>query len=184
MFNKKLFLPLTLALFSMLMIQCTTKNSDVDIPQNVDEVELLGLTSAQATTTVATFREGVPVTTLSEDAYQDMYQRVAQYTQDLEGTLVNYYVEAKEGEDGQHYFLILNGELADGTYMKTGFELLNEGGDMAVSIIGRPRPVYHFSCRGSICNNCNYVLTLSGVDCGCSWGINDCYKYYQDEDPT
>lgn len=186
MFIKNLYLPLFLAAFSFLMIQCTTSSTPDDVPTiDVENLDLLGLDNSFTTTVVAKFTQGVPTTTLSQATYENMYQRVALTTQKLNGTLVNYYVEAKEGPEGLSYFLILNGELSDGTYMKTGFLLAGNEGGMTVDQARRGRPVPHWSCRGSICNNCIYQYDLNGnIDCACSAGINDCYKYYPDEDPT
>ncbi|WP_367392528.1 hypothetical protein [Lewinella sp. LCG006] len=188
MFLKKLSLPFVLIAFSLLMIQCTTSSTPDDVPTiDVYNTDLMGLDAKYTTTVVAKFTQGVPTTTLSMEEFQTMFQQVAQTTQELDGSLVNYYVEAKEGgPNGQDYFLILNGELADGTYLKSGFLLTSTSGGMTIASSIKGRPVHHFSCRGSFCNNCTYVYNLNGVvDCGCAtWGINDCYKYYPDQDPT
>lgn len=187
MLLKNLSYSFALLALAFLTIQCTTSSTPDVVPtQDVHNLDLLGLDASYTNTVVAKFTQGVPTTTLDLAEYQAMYQRVAQTTQELDGSLVNYYVEAKDGgPDGQDYFLILNGELADGTYMKTGFLLTSTEGGLTVRRIGRPRPVPHFSCRGTVCNNCVYEYTLNGrIDCGCSFGIDDCYKYYPDEDPT
>ncbi|MEL7422647.1 MAG: hypothetical protein AAFN81_06635 [Bacteroidota bacterium] len=187
MFLRKISLPIFLIAFSFLMIQCTTSTNPEVVPaQDVMNLDLLGLDDSYTSTSVAQFMQGVPSTSLSLEEFQTIYQRVAQTTQALDGSLVNYYVEAKEGgPDGSDYFLILNGELSDGTYMKAGF-LLTAGDDgLTIAQNRRGRPVPHFSCRGSVCNNCIYEYDLLGrIDCGCSFGIDDCYKYYPDEDPS
>lgn len=186
MFIKNLYLPLFLAAFAFFTVQCTTSSTPDDVPTtDVENLDLLGLDDSFTTTVVAKFTQGVPTTTLDQATYESMYQRVAQISQKLDGNLVNYYVEAKEGPEGLSYFLILNGELSDGTYMKTGFLLTGTEGGMTVDQARRGRPVPHWSCRGSICSNCIYQYDLTGnISCGCDLGPNDCVKYYPDQDPS
>ena len=187
MLLQKISLPVFLLAFSFLMIQCTTDTTPEVVPtKDVMNVELLGLDDSYTSIAVAELVQGVPSTTLSPEEFQTMYQRVARTTQELDGSLVNYYVELKEGgPNGSDFFLILNGELSDGTYMKTGFLLTNDGGGFTINDSRRGRPVRHWSCRGTICSSCDYAYDLLGnIGCGCSFGTNDCYKYYPDQDPT
>ena len=188
MFFQKISLPLFLIAISFFMIQCTTGiDAEVVPTQDVMNLELLGLDDSYTSKTVAKFVQGVPSTALKAETFEAMYQQVAQTTQDVDGKLVNYYVELKEGgPKGADYFLILDGELADGTYMKSGFLLaLNANGGLTIEQGFKEKPIPHWSCTSETCS-CRYVYNIAGkIDCGCRRGqIGTCRKYYPDHNPN
>lgn len=151
------------------------------------DAPLFGLSEDYTKIKMGTFKHGMPVTTLGMEGYETMFKTISKTISDLEGELVNYYIEEKEGPTGNHFFLILKGELKDGTFLTTGLHLVSNTPEeteeeAAYAFVVDAKPVFHWTCRGSICGTCQYDLNPNSSGCKCSFGINDCVKYWPGHD--
>lgn len=192
---KSLYFGLVVLLLGVSTISCdktVTDQTEAKVDGIAVQAPLFGLQDYHTKLEVGTFVSGLPVTQLDQKVYNGMFSTIAQTITKEKGELVNYYIDEQTSKEGElHYFLVLQGELEDGSYLTTGMHLLpgessiekdgEESVIIAISI--DPRPIFHWSCRGNICNTCQYDLSqLDG--CRCSFGIDDCQRYYPGHDPT
>lgn len=184
---------------AMLLLGVFASSCDRSAPEQLEpkidgiavQAPLFGLQQYHTQLDVGTFVSGLAVAQLDQKVYAGMFKTIAQTITKEKGELVNYYIDEQTSKEGAlHYFLVLQGELEDGSYLTTGMHLLpkdssiEKDGEYAVIPINiDPRPIFHWSCRGNICNTCQYDLSqLDG--CRCSFGLDDCQRYYPDQDPT
>ncbi|NRB46782.1 MAG: hypothetical protein HRU41_03850 [Saprospiraceae bacterium] len=191
---KSLYVGLVVLLFGVFTISCE-RSVQEEVEPTIDGIAvkapLFGLQQSYTKLEVGRSVSGLAVAQLDKKVYDSMFRTIAQTITQEKGELVNYYIDEQTSKEGElHYFLVLQGELADGSYLTTGMHLLpNESSivkDGEYDIIAYNidlRPVFHWSCRGNICNTCQYDLSQAD-GCRCSFGIDDCQRYYQDQDPT
>ena len=152
---KILFRAFLLVVAALLCFQCSLDSDEKPQIVPTQDQDLLGLDASIEGQVLATFTMGLPKTSLDRMEYDKMFRQVANYTQHLDGSLVNFYVEKKVSEEGSDYFLVLSGELEDDSYLTTGMRLVDNGGGSLVLDRGRPIPI--FSCRNNGClSSCGY----------------------------
>lgn len=178
-----------------LFVSSCDRNTQEAIEPQVDGIEvkapIFGLQDYHTKLDVGNFVAGLPVAQLDQKVYAGMFKTIAHTITGEQGELVNYYIEEQVSKEGEtHYFLVLLGELSDGSFLTTGLHLLagtpsieKDGEYDLIPINIDAKPIFHWSCRGNICNTCEYDLSqLDG--CRCSFGIDDCQRYYPGHDPT
>lgn len=181
---------LSLMIMSLLAVSCDkTEKSEAlaAAPEGIAvDAPLFGLSSYHTTLDVGTFSSGLPIVNLEAKAYESMFHKMAKTITSEAGELVNYYLEQVETEEGNLYYMILKGELSDGSFLSIGLNLLidsntivKDGEAESFILAINPEPTPHWSCRSfGVCNTCQYDFTPNSSGCKCSFGPNTCQKYY------